>query len=65
MYDASVRETVLVVAPVMLLLCDNPMSSDLCNHLGSTARKFCRMCLVSTSIQKMLPLYFISPIIGR
>ena len=47
MFDASVQDNVLVVASVMLLICDNPMSSDLCNHQGSSARKFCRMCMVS------------------
>ena len=46
MFDASVNETVLVIAPVMLLIADNPMSSELCNHQGSTARRYCRMCKV-------------------
>lgn len=46
MYDAHLGAYVLVMAPVVLIIADNPMSSDLCNHLGSTANKFCRMCLV-------------------
>lgn len=46
-YDAFLEQKVIVVAPVMFIMADNPMSSDLCNHMGSTARKFCRMCLVS------------------
>ena len=51
MFDASVNESVLVIAPVMLLIADNPMSSDLCNHQGSTARRFCRMCKVCVMLQ--------------
>ena len=46
MYDALLQQQVLVVAPVMLIIADNPMSSELCNHQGNTARKFCRICLV-------------------
>lgn len=46
MYDAMLDQTVLVIAPLMLVLADNPMSSDLCNHRGSAAIKYCRMCLV-------------------
>ena len=49
MYDASVQETVLVVAPVMLVIADNQMASELCNHQGSSARRYCRMCMVSDS----------------
>ena len=47
MYDAFLEENVLVIAPVMLIIADNPMSSELCSHHGSTARRYCRMCLVS------------------
>lgn len=47
MYDALLEEEVLVIAPVILIIADNPMSSDICNHQGSTARRYCRMCLVS------------------
>ena len=52
-YDAFLEQNVIVVAPVMFIMADNPMSSDLCNHMGSTARKFCRMCLVSLNISHM------------
>ena len=43
MFDTQLKQLVLVVAPVMLIVADNPMSSDLYNHIGSTARKYCRM----------------------
>ena len=50
MYDAVLQQNVLVIAPVMLLMADNPMASDLCSHQGSSARKFCRICLVSMKL---------------
>jgi len=46
-YDAHLKRDVLVVAPVLCTLCDNPRAAELLNHQGSTTRKFCRMCLVS------------------
>ena len=46
MYDAQSQEKVLVVAPLMLIICDNPHASELVNHLGSAANKFCRICEV-------------------
>ena len=46
-YDAYLKQEVLAVAPVLCILGDNPRASELVNHQGSTARKFCRMCLVS------------------
>ncbi|KAL5516835.1 hypothetical protein EMCRGX_G002259 [Ephydatia muelleri] len=45
MYDAQSQEKVLVVAPLMLIICDNPRASELANHLGSAANKFCRICV--------------------
>ena len=38
-YDALHQETVLVVAPLMCIVCDNPRASVLLNHLGSAALK--------------------------
>ena len=46
-YDAFLREEVVVVAPIICLICDNPRASELLNHLGATARLYCRMCMVS------------------
>ena len=39
--DAYLREEVLVVAPIICLICDNPRAS---NHLGSTARLYTVGC---------------------
>lgn len=47
MYDAHLQTNVLVVAPILLMLADNPRHSELLNHLGGRANKYCRMCMVS------------------
>lgn len=46
-FDAFYQEEVLVVAPVLCIVCDNPMATQLCNHLGSSALMCCRLCMVS------------------
>lgn len=46
MYDAYLQREVLVVAPVLCILADNSRSSELLNHMGSTANKYCRLCQV-------------------
>ncbi len=46
-YDAMLKLNVLVVAPVICILADNPRASELLNHLGPSSRKNCRMCMVS------------------
>ena len=45
-FDAFSNENVLVVAPLLLVICDNPRASELLNHLGSAANMFCRLCEV-------------------
>ena len=49
-YDAHLKQEVLIVAPVICLLADNPRASELTNHLGSSARKYCRICDVCQAI---------------
>lgn len=46
MFDSALQKEVLVVAPVLCFLADNARSSELVNHSGSSANKFCRMCEV-------------------
>ncbi len=46
MYDALLKTNVLVGAPVILIIGDNPRASEILSHMGSTANKFCRMCMV-------------------
>ena len=45
-YDILQKQTVLVVAPMMCGLADNPRVSEMLNHLGGAARRYCRMCMV-------------------
>ncbi len=43
-------QSVLVVSPLMCILADNPRASEILNHLGPSARRFCRMCMVSSYV---------------
>ena len=45
-YDAFLQQMVLVMAPLICIVCDNPRASELLNHLGSTAIMYCRFCMV-------------------
>lgn len=47
MFDVFYQELVLVIAPLSLIVYDNPRASELLNHLGSTALKYCCICMVS------------------
>ena len=35
-----------MIAPLLCIICDNPMASQLLNHLGGSANKYCRLCMV-------------------
>ena len=41
--EYSNENDVLVVAPLLLIKCDNPRASELLNHLGSSANMFRRV----------------------
>ena len=45
-FDAYLQQSVLVLAPILCMIGDNPRISELLNHNGSNARLFCRMCMV-------------------
>ncbi len=45
MFDAATGK---VVAPLLCILADNVRASELTNHSGCTANKFCRMCQVAS-----------------
>lgn len=51
-YDAHLQEDMLVVAPLMCVLCDNPWHSEIMNHSGPSANLFYRICMVSLSLKK-------------
>lgn len=46
-FDAALQCTVLVIAPVICILADNPRHSEIMSHAGVSAKKFCRICMVS------------------
>ena len=46
-YDAYLQTTVLIISVLLFIICDNPRASELCNHLGSRALKYCHICMVS------------------
>lgn len=48
MFDSAIQMEVLVVAHVLCFLADNVRSSELVNHCGSSANKFCRICEVKS-----------------
>lgn len=48
---------------LMCVICDNPRAAELMNHSGSSANKFCRMCMVCCYISIIHCRLFI--IIGR
>ena len=59
-YDTLLGQGVLVVAPILCALCDNPRSAEMLNHQGSTDCRFCQMCLVSMTLVPLWPLHTIS-----
>jgi len=45
-FDSFLNVEVLVVSPLLCIIGDNPRSSEVLNHLGASARRYCRMCMV-------------------
>ena len=45
-YDAFSNSCVLVIAPLLCVICDNPRARELCNQLCNSTRKYCRICMV-------------------
>ena len=45
-YDAHLQRELLLVAPVEAVLGGNPRASEVMSLMGSSANKFCRMCMV-------------------
>ena len=41
------RKYIPLISPVLAILADNPRHSELLNHSGRSANKYCRMCMVS------------------
>ena len=47
-YDAYLCCKVIAVAPIICILCDNPMGAMICSHLGANTHLLCRICTVSS-----------------
>ena len=54
-YDALYK--VLVIAPLMCIICDNPRASELLNHLGSSASVWLVKLCVYTIYFSFVPLF--------
>ena len=46
-FDALLQTEVVVRAPVICLIADNPRVSEVLNHRGGSSRRYCRKCMVS------------------
>ena len=49
-FDAHLKEDMIVIAPLLCIVADNPRASEVLNHLGGSARRYCRMCMVSIKL---------------
>ena len=45
-YDAHLKTNVLLLAPVIAVIGDNYRASEVVSQMGSSANRFCRMCMV-------------------
>ena len=50
MFDAKSNQNVFVIAPVLVILCDNPRASQILGHMTGGPIMFCRVCKVCTVI---------------
>ena len=48
---AHLKEFIIVVSPLLCIVADNPRASEILNHLGGCAHRYCRMCMVSRTVQ--------------
>ncbi|KAL5474767.1 hypothetical protein EMCRGX_G026770 [Ephydatia muelleri] len=48
-FNAFLQCKVIVVAPILNFLCDNPSGAEICSQLGATAVMYCRICTVDVS----------------
>ena len=42
--NITTKEDIIVVAPVLLVKCDNPRAAELLGQMGGNANKICRIC---------------------
>jgi hypothetical protein len=46
MYDAHLKQDILILAPVLAFMGDNPRASEILGHLLGSPNKFCQQCMV-------------------
>ncbi|XP_064398445.1 uncharacterized protein LOC135345042 isoform X2 [Halichondria panicea] len=49
-FDAFLKTEVIVRAPVVCLIADNPRAAEVINHRGGSSRKYCRKCMVDREV---------------
>lgn len=55
----DLNTNVFVIAHIICILADNARASELANHLGDTANKFCQKCMVRPQINSTLCLLYL------
>ncbi|KAI7890759.1 uncharacterized protein EV154DRAFT_481888 [Mucor mucedo] len=61
MYSAEEKEMVLVTAPLMCIMADNPAHSDICGILGMTTVFPCRKCYFRNIKKRKNEIYAVTP----
>ena len=61
-FDVSLGKNIYVLSPIICALCDNARASELVNHLGSCALKYCRICMVSLFLSSFKIIYLFCPV---
>ena len=56
-FNAFLQCKVIVVAPILSFLCDNPRGAEICSQLGATAVMYCRICTVSATLHSDVRLH--------
>ncbi|XP_064407340.1 uncharacterized protein LOC135352102 isoform X2 [Halichondria panicea] len=49
-FDAFLKTEVIVRAPVICLIADNPRAAEVINHRGGSSKKYCRKCMVDREV---------------
>ena len=70
MYDAVTKKEVFVQCPILCIVCDNPRTSEVAHHMGSSANHFCRACDIgflhlTINSQLIMHIPFINTPFGR
>ena len=53
-FDALLQTDVIVKAPVICVIADNPRASEILNHRGGSSRRYCRKCMVCVDMYNLI-----------